>query len=483
MPSMLKTTDPFGSSYNYFESLFNNAIENNVLLMDRNGIILAINEAFTNCFGYNSEDILGKHAMILFTQEDQKKGKPEEEIASVINNGQASDDNYLVTKDRTKIWVSGESTLVTNNSGDVRILKIIQNIHQQKKSEVSIHQLNEFNENILSAIEDVVIVLDINMHILKTNRAFNSLFKNTEVIVQTLNFAELIKPYDVFDELVSYIQSAIAKQKGFSNVPIEIETPVGDKRIFDVSCTPFKFVDDENNVLIVIHDITIHKQLERQREDVIGFVAHELRNPLANLVLCNDLMGEFIKENNQEEVVDLLERSKNNVSRLNKMIAELYDATRVNSGNLKLEISTFNLKDMIAEAIATVEVLQPSYNIIVNGDGDFSIRGDRYRLIQVITNYLSNGIKYSNGRTDVILEMKAMNKMVIVSVKDNGLGISAKQLPYIFDRFFRAEKTKNLEGIGLGLYLCRQIIHAHQGQVWVESEEGKGSIFYFSIPH
>lgn len=482
MPSMPKTTNPLESPYNYFESLFDNAVENNVLLMDKHGIILAINEAFTNCFGYNSEDIIGKHAMALFTEDDQKKGKPEEEIAKAIRDGQASDNNYLVTKDKIKIWVSGESTLVKNSDGDIRILKIIQNIHQQKRSEISIQQLNDFNENILGTIEDVVIVLDVNLHILKTNKAFDSLFKNTEEIVQTLSFAELIKPYDVFDELIRNIQNSVTKKKGFSNVPIEIETSAGDKRIFDVSCSPFKFVDDENNVLIVIHDITVHKQLEREREDVIGFVAHELRNPLANLVLCNDLMGEFIKENNQEEVIDLLERSKNNVSRLNKMIAELYDATRINSGNLKLEVSIFNFEEMILEAIDTVKVLQPSYNIIVKGDADFPANGDRYRLIQVVTNYLSNGIKYSNGKTDVTLEIMTKNKMVIVSVKDEGLGISAKQLPYIFERFFRAEKTKNLEGIGLGLYLCRQIVHAHEGQVWVESEEGIGSTFYFSFP-
>jgi signal transduction histidine kinase len=261
-----------------------------------------------------------------------------------------------------------------------------------------------------------------------------------------------------------------------------METSSGEKRVFDVNCSSMQDTDWKNNVLIVIHDITIHKQVEREREDVIGFVAHELRNPLANLVLCNEIISEAIKENNLEEINDITQRSKNNVSRLNKMIAELYDATRINSGNLKLDISTFNFEEMINEAIDTVEVLQPSYNIIVKGEGNIEVSGDRYRLIQVVTNYLSNGIKYSNGKTDVILTMYKDNKTITVSVKDEGLGISAKQLPYIFERFFRAEKTKNLEGIGLGLYLCRQIIHAHNGRVWAESEEGKGSTFYFSIP-
>ena len=164
------------------------------------------------------------------------------------------------------------------------------------------------------------------------------------------------------------------------------------------------------------------------------------------------------------------------------MIAELYEATKVNSGVLKLEIATFHFGEMIRESIETVEILQPSYNIIVEGEGDFLVTGDRYRLIQVVTNFLSNGIKYSNGKKDVTLTITRDHKRVTVSVRDEGLGISPENLAHVFERFFRAEKTKNLEGIGLGLYLCQQIVSAHHGRTWAESEEGKGSTFYFSIP-
>ena len=470
------------SSFNYFETLFRNTVQNTLLLMDRYGTIVAVNHAFTNYFGYETDDIVGKNISLLFTKEDQKKGLPEKELHNVLNKGQSSDNNYLVSKDKQKIWVSGESVLVENKLGEVSILKIIQNIHQQKVSELSLISLNEFNENILSSIEDAVIVLDKHLNVVKSNKAFSAFFKYDDLAVQKLNFADLIRPYDGFEGLQNNIQNAINSKKGFSNILIEMELSPGEKRVFDVSCSAMPQNGWESHALLVIHDITIHKQVEREREDVIGFVAHELRNPLANLVLCNEIMSEALKENNVDEVGEMLQRSKNNVSRLNKMIAELYDATRVNSGNLKLDISPFNFIDMIREAIDTVEVLQPSYNIVVQGDGDIEVYGDRYRLIQVVTNYLSNGIKYSNGRTDVVLTISHDDKSVTVSVKDEGLGISAKQLPYIFERFFRAEKTKNLEGIGLGLYLCRQIIHAHNGKVWAESEEGKGSTFYFSIP-
>jgi signal transduction histidine kinase len=100
----------------------------------------------------------------------------------------------------------------------------------------------------------------------------------------------------------------------------------------------------------------------------------------------------------------------------------------------------------------------------------------------VITNFLSNGIKYSNGKTDIIINVSHEDDLVTVSVKDEGFGIPKNQIPFLFERFFRVQKTRNIEGIGLGLYLCQQIILAHKGAIWAESEEGKGSTFYFTIP-
>jgi PAS domain S-box-containing protein len=481
-PTPMQDIATLFSSFDYFESLFHNTVQNTVILMDQTGVILAVNQAFTKCFGYKADDIVGKNATILFTEEDQRRGVPQKELQSTLTLGHGSDNNYLVSKDATVTWVSGESVLVKNKRGELSILKIIQNIHSQKISELSLKSLNEFNENILGSIEDVVIVLDENLKIIKTNSAFPRIFAFNKEGKEPTNFADLIRPFDEFDELLNNIRDTARLQRPFSNLSVEIVTTSGEKRVFDINGTPMRHADEGRNVLLLIHDITIHKQVEREREDVIGFVAHELRNPLANLVLCNEIMGEAIKDNNMDEAADMLARSKNNVQRLNKMIAELYDATRINSGNLKLDISTFNFGEMIKEAIDTVEVLQPSYNIVVKGDGNVQARGDRYRLIQVVTNYLSNGIKYSNGKTDVILTIGDNESEITLSVKDEGLGISPKQLPYIFERFFRAEKTKNLEGIGLGLYLCRQIIHSHNGRIWVESEEGKGSTFYFSIP-
>jgi two-component system CheB/CheR fusion protein len=137
---------------------------------------------------------------------------------------------------------------------------------------------------------------------------------------------------------------------------------------------------------------------------------------------------------------------------------------------------------MVNEAIETIRALYPSFQIIREGDDNFYIMADRNRIMQVITNFLSNAIKYSNDEKEIKLILSRDSKSVTVSVKDKGLGISKDYLPYVFERFFRTEKTRNIEGIGLGLYLCRQIIRSHHGTVGAESEENKGSIFYFTIP-
>ncbi|MBC7422438.1 MAG: PAS domain-containing sensor histidine kinase [Ferruginibacter sp.] len=467
----------------FFENLFNNTKENTIIVMDIDATIIAVNKAFTDCFGYKPADIIGQKVTMLFTKEDQENGMPQKEILSVLNTGQGYDNNYLVSFNGDITWVSGESILVEDDEGRKLIAKVIQDIHKIKDSEASLSRMNDFNEAILSSIKDVVIVLDEKMNIISANKAFIKLFTTADNSSATqINFSSLIAPHDVSGELLNNIRQAITSRKNFNNIPIEIKTEEGELRIFDVSSSTMQLTGTNKNILLVIHDITLHKSMERSREDLIGFVAHELRNPLGNLVLCNDLIGELIKENKISEANEILQRSKNNVLRLNKMIAELYNVTKINSGNLTLEIATFNFDEMLREAIESIQALHPDYAIVVIGKGNIKVQGDKYRLIEVVTNYLSNGIKYSNGNTNVQLGINYDTNAITVSVKDEGLGISTEQLPYVFERYFRAENTRNLEGIGLGLYLCRRIIFAHGGRVWVESKEGKGSSFYFSIP-
>ncbi|MEP6748990.1 MAG: ATP-binding protein [Bacteroidota bacterium] len=464
----------------YFSALFANSRVNACLQMDIAGIIQCTNPAFKTSFGYEDEDVNGKHFSMLFTDEDRAKGKPGQEINNVLTKRQGDDKNFMVHKNGSVSWVSGESVLVEHENGDRSVLKMIQDIHEEKDYETSLIRANDFNETILNAIDDFVIILDKSMQVVKYNPAFSRLFTNNGVLPIT-DFVGFIKPYDKQGELHHKILEVINTGKSFNKQVVEIVTPT-DKRVYDISCQAILNRELEDLVLLVGHDITIQRRVDTEREDLMGFVAHELRNPLASILMSNDLMGLMIKEGSADDLTIMLEKNKKNIERLNKMISELYDATKVGGGNFQLSKIPFGFDDMIKEAVETYRVLQPGFVFTIDGKAGRQANGDRNRMLQVVSNYLGNAVKYSNAVNTILIKVKSDAVNITVSVKDQGPGIAAGQLPYIFDRFFRAEKTRNLEGIGLGLYLCRRIIDAHGGKVWVESEEGKGSAFYFSLP-
>lgn len=470
------------TSLDFYRSIFENAKMNSALLIDPNGIILEANRAFLSSFGYREKDIIGQNFSVLFSEADQKKDLPLRELRTVMDEGQSYDNNYLVNKNKTLTWVSGESLLLTNDQHQKLILKIIQNIHTQKESEFSIIRLNNFNENILGTIEDGVIVLDENLRILKANHSFTQIFNFSDKDLSKIDFKAFISSFDVNSELYNAILGVFQSKSNISRIQLEMDSKNADRTTFDVSCTKLAEEGEQTKILLIFHDITAQKQFERQREDILNFVAHEFRNPLTNLILNIDMVDEMLKEQKLDEFRGFMDRARANSKRLKGLINELYKSTKLISGNFDPDRSVFILEEMIDEAIESIRQGHSQYTITKKGNSQVSLFADREKLNQVITNYLTNAIKYSEGKYDIEVCTLLEEDEVIVSVRDYGKGIPDRELPYIFNRFYRAQKTKNLEGLGVGLFLSKQIVTAHGGRTWVESEEGKGSTFYFSIP-
>lgn len=479
----MTTLNPDHKSYNYYEALFNLTRHNSVLLISPDGIIKQINASFSEIFGYTESDLVGVHFNILFTKEDQEKGRPANELEKALRAGQANDNNYLVHKNKSISWVSGESIRIEDPHGNMALLKVIQDIHVQKDSENLLLNLNGFLERILSSIDDIVIVLNNDLEILKINKAYADVFGPGDSKSSTSSLHIIINELSQKHDLKGLMSGVQLSGNTRVIKEVALTSMTSEKKMYDISLRVIESINSQQHFLIILHDKTLEYQTEKQREDIIGFVAHELRNPLANIVLANDLLRGILENNKMTVPLNFLQKSQNNVSRLTKMIGELYEATKVSSGVMNLEAERFHFEEMIREAVETTTVLQPDYKIIIEGSADLYLVGDKFKIIQVVTNFLSNGIKYSLGAKDVKISLTVSNdNNVIVAVIDRGLGISKDQIPLVFNRFFRAEKTRNFEGIGLGLYLSKLIIEAHKGEVWVESTEGKGSTFYFSLP-
>lgn len=219
----------------------------------------------------------------------------------------------------------------------------------------------------------------------------------------------------------------------------------------------------------------------QKKDEFIGIASHELKTPLTSIKAYLQMLT--LVENEQPKIT-YVQKAEDNVNKLQKLILDLLDVSKIQAGQLQLEIKKFNIDELINDCINDMQMTNTKHTITRIGTAmGQMVYADRHRIEQVLINFLSNAIKYSPVATEIIVETKRSDSAVIVKVQDAGIGIPAADHSKIFDRFYRVPgDAMGISGFGLGLYICSQIIKRHKGKVWVESKEGKGSSFYFSLP-
>jgi signal transduction histidine kinase/DNA-binding response OmpR family regulator len=230
-------------------------------------------------------------------------------------------------------------------------------------------------------------------------------------------------------------------------------------------------------------DIDDQKQAIARKDEFISVASHELKTPLTSIkgyvqLLQRTMTGDV---NGSKLYID---RTLNQIKKLDTLIADLLDISKIESGKMKMNMKAFNFGQMLNNTAEIIRQTYPDYELIYSAGPEVEVFGDEVRLEQVLINFLSNAIKYSPNSKTIELDAKPIpGKTLMVRVKDNGLGIHKKDQPFIFDKFFRAEESsKNFQGLGIGLYISADILQRHNAVYGVESEPGIGSVFYFSIP-
>jgi signal transduction histidine kinase len=226
------------------------------------------------------------------------------------------------------------------------------------------------------------------------------------------------------------------------------------------------------------------KRAVEARDEFLSIASHELRTPLSTLLLNLDsLKRQLSPTNTDEKTRRKLESALRQTVRMEKLVSSLLDVARIAAGRLELEREESNLAEIVRQCVDRLgeQALGAGSPIALHGSRDIMGRWDRMRLEQVVTNLLSNAIKYGDGKPiEVSVEVEGGQAMV--RVRDSGIGIAAEHLGRIFDRFERAVSARNYSGLGMGLYITRQIVEAHGGEIVVESEVGRGSIFSVLLP-
>jgi two-component system sensor histidine kinase VicK len=234
----------------------------------------------------------------------------------------------------------------------------------------------------------------------------------------------------------------------------------------------------------VVINVTTQKQEEQRKNDFISMVSHELKTPLTSMVGYVQILLSKAEKSNDSFATNILAKANNQVKKMNTMINGFLNVSRLDSGNIHIEKTSFSIGDLLKEIEEETREIVLSHPIYFEPFTEIYIYADRNKISQVINNFISNAVKYSPVGTVVTVSNDMIDNAVQISVKDLGIGINPEDQPKLFDRFYRVENehTGMVSGFGIGLYLSAEIIHLHKGQIWVKSESEKGSTFYFSLP-
>jgi two-component system, OmpR family, phosphate regulon sensor histidine kinase PhoR len=327
---------------------------------------------------------------------------------------------------------------------------------------------------VLYNLADGVVMTDTRGHILLANPAAENLFAFREQPSLGKPLIEVIFNHEV----ESLLQKSLTTQK---KQAAQVDLMSG--KFIRVFAVPLK-TEKLAGVVLLFQDLTELRNLQTMRRQFVGNISHELKTPLAGIkAVVETLQDGAINE--PAVAADFLNKVNIEVDSMNQLVSELIELSRIETGAVELNKEPLDMNALVTEVVNRLSPQADRKQITVKTEltpGLPTPLADRERIQQVIGNILHNAIKFTPEKGQIDVSTSADGKSVITRVEDTGIGISKEDLVHIFERFFKADKSRTHEGSGLGLAIAKHIVQAHNGQIWVESQEGKGSTFGFSLP-
>jgi PAS domain S-box-containing protein len=393
------------------------------------------------------------------------------------------------TKDELELRVNQRTSELINVNRQLQ-----SQLDEQKRTQDALRISENRFEAILSIADDAIISIDNSQRITLFNQGAEKIFGYTaeEVLGKKL---DLLLPTRFAQEHRNHVSkfgksSAHARRMGERQ---EIFGCRKDGLEFPAEASISKLdLGPESVYTVILRDITERKQVEKMKDEFVSVVSHELRTPLTSIHGSLGMLTSGLLSTTSEQGKRLLQIATDSTERLVRLINDILDIERIESGKVKMERENCDLRDLINSAINIMQALADKAGVSLSiqnsnsSSNNLSIQlwADPDRIIQTLTNLFSNAIKFSEPGSTVYLMTELQKDQVLVTVQDTGRGIPEDKLESIFERFQQVDSSdsRNHDGTGLGLAICKSIVQQHGGKIWVKSVLGQGSSFYFTLP-
>jgi signal transduction histidine kinase len=343
-----------------------------------------------------------------------------------------------------------------------------------------------YAEAIVETVREPLIILDKDLNIKSANKAFFEMFQvNKKETYNKPIFAIGNGQWDI-PELKKLLLEILPKDNLLFDYEVTHKFEDIGEKIMLLNARHI-ILEGQNThlILLAIEDVTEKRKLEHQKDDFIAIASHELKTPLTSIKLFTEVLKMEHMEDAEDDALAVVEIIESQVKRLINMMASFTNVYKLQTRNLNLNPVSINVNKMVRDVVKTFELISKTHSVKLIGASKKKLIADKERLEQVLINLISNAIKYSPEAKKVVVKIKDEKNNLLISVQDFGIGIPKDQHEKIYNRFYRIKGAteKNIEGLGLGLYISSQIVKEHEGEIRLKSTKSGGSTFTLVLPY
>lgn len=341
------------------------------------------------------------------------------------------------------------------------------------------------NDAVIAAIDDGVVIVDGAFRIVNANPAARDILGIEIDPDRPRHFLECYNDPVLFGAIRENEETGAAARLPEERRKLTVER--GDSiRHFQFSISPI--LDDDRmplGTILLLRDVTKFRELDRLKTEFLMTASHELKTPLTSIRMSLDLLKEEFGSGPQKRPRELVDIACEEVARLQALIADVLDLSKIESGKIELQFASISATETIEKAAGLLRSQIEEKGVALRIEApekEFRVKADAAKLLWVLTNLLANALRYTDTCGTIRLSAKRIGEFGHFTVADSGIGIAADQLDRIFEKFVQLRDGRNAGGTGLGLAICKEVVRAHGGTIWAESESGKGSVFEFTVP-